>query len=103
MCMNISYFKRINKRFDKGVIKNNNLAFELSQEYKNNRIRDSHITRALVGGHTFNDGNKRTAAFHLLKQRKYNEENLFNEFFKIDKRQITNTNNIRKRLRRCEK
>lgn len=66
--MKIEELIAVNKKYSDGTfINRGNLEYALSIPAKTNVAQLAHITRALLSGHAFKDGNKRTLITILLE------------------------------------
>ena len=109
--VNIDYIIKLNRKFGGTLLNKHNLDFDIQMANQENNIYKSnaYIIRGIIAGHPFSDGNKRTALTIISKRfNKYgitcNEEKLTKGIISIAKNNITNIDNISKRLRKwCRK
>ena len=103
MRMKIGQIVKFNKRMGGQVKSLSSLQFAIDYKNKNTIVRLAHITRAIAVDHPFTDANKRTTHYVIKniarkKGLNLNDERLTKHIYAISSKNITNINNIRKRI-----
>ncbi len=99
-----------NRVFGGRIINESNLDFEteMASVQKKPFKRASHLTRAMTSGHSFSDGNKRTAIVAVTSEMhdlgfKADKKKLVRVMIKLSKTGEGNLKKIERNLRRCMK
>jgi len=100
----------VNRVFGGRIINEGNLDFEteMASIQKQPFKRASHLTRAMTSGHSFSDGNKRTAIVAVTSEMrdagfKVDKKKLVRIMIKLSKIGEGNLKKIESNLRRCMK
>lgn len=102
---------KINKSFGGHLVNKSNLQYEINRANKQKNIfkSNAHIIRAMTSGHSFYDGNKRTAITIISRRFSQNKikcdkQKLTKGIVIIAKQDINSINKIERRLRQwCKK
>jgi death-on-curing family protein len=108
--LNVKSIIRQNRKFGGSLLNKSNLEYDIEKANKEKNIYKSnaYIVRAMVSGHSFLDGNKRTASEILIRRSakegiKFNREKLSNGMVNIAKNNISNINKIENMIRKWKK
>jgi prophage maintenance system killer protein len=107
MVINTNKIIKINRRYGGSLINRSNLDFDVRQanQTKNIYKSNAYIVRGIVVGHSFLDGNKRTA-INVITNRFKNQniscdkKALTRGIVNIAKNNVSNVNHIERRLRK---
>jgi prophage maintenance system killer protein len=108
--LNIKNIINQNKKFGGSLLNKGNLEFDIDMANKQRDIyrSNAHVARAMTSGHSFLDGNKRTAAEILVRRFgdegiKVNREKISKGMVELAKENVSNINDIEKRLKKWTK
>lgn len=100
---------RTNRVFGGVIYNSDNLDFDIEQAKKQKNIfkKLAQVSRAMLSGHSFTDGNKRTS-FVMIKCElnelgiKCDYKKLVKTLIKLAKTQESDVNKIERRIRKCQ-
>lgn len=97
-----------NKVFGGSLANKSNLDFEVDMASKQKKPfrKAAHLTRAMTSGHSFTDGNKRTAIIAVTSEfadagLKVDKKKIVRTMIKLSKTSEGDLNKIERRLRKC--
>jgi prophage maintenance system killer protein len=108
--LNVKNIIRQNRKFGGSLLNKSNLEYDIEKANKEKNIyrSNAYVVRAMASGHSFLDGNKRTAAEILVRRSgkegiKFDSKKVSKGMVDIAKKNISNINEIEKQIKKWKK